>query len=389
MSQNEKTCICYAGFMHRYDDQRFVHKQCAALVKEGYEVVFFAQADSEKVVNGVKVLPVPKVKSLLHRFWMPCQLFPKLLKQKCRVYHFVDPELIIVGLILKLFFRKIVLFDAHEDYVEYARISPYLKGPIKTLCIWLFTCLLNICSKVYDGFVFGDEEVAAEYPNLKNRSICFHHYPLQSMFPESPIPFTERKYDIVYTGNLSEIKGAFEMLEVVRLLKDRRKDFKALFIGQPVRYIEERFNDFIKDNQLENYVEITGRLQYKEMSDLLNDCKVGLIALHDVPKFHKQSATKLFEFFAKGNPVVSVDLPPERKYMDPGIDGLLVPPQDAAAMAEAVYKIISNPEIGQEMAKACRNNFIAKKLYAECDCKKLIEFYDYVLKNPRKLFSRN
>ncbi len=381
-SKSNSIRVCYAGLMHTADDQRFVHKQCAALVRAGYDVVYFAVTDSEQTINGVKIYPLPNVRnlSLLRRLLEPLKLFPKLVAENCQVYHFLDPELLPAGIILKLFFRRHVLFDAHEDYIEYARSSQHL-GPIRHIYALLFRLLLNLASRIFDGFVFGDDLLEKDFLHLDSRKVCFHHFPLLSMFPPSPVPFAQRKYDVVYAGNLSRGKGAFEMLEAVRILKERCEKFRALMIGEP-QYVEEKFYRYIREHKLDDCLKITGHLPYKKVSGLLDQCKVGLIALHDIPKYRKQSSTKLFEYMAKGVPVVSVDLAPERKYMTSGIQGYLVEPENPQAMADAVYEIITNPELGEKMAKACREQVIDKQLYAEKDCGKLLAFYDYILSHP-------
>jgi len=391
MTSNADTIrVCYAGLMHTYDDQRFLHKQCAALVRAGYEVVYFAEADSEMTINGVKIRPVPRVRDL--SFWkrllVPFRLFPRLLRENCRIYHILDPELLVVGLILKLIFKRQVLFDAHEDYVQYVWVSPYVKGFTRYICDLSFRVLLAVATRVYDGFVFGDDSLEREYPQSGDRKTCFHHYALLSMFSPSPIPFAQRKYDVVYAGNLSKGSGAFVMLEAVRLLKQRYGQLRALFIGEPSRYIKEEVYRYIRENDLSECVQITGRLPYARVSGALNECKVGLIALLDLPKFRKQSATKLFEYMAKGIPVVSADLSPERKYLTPGVHGYLVKPGDSKAMADAVYDIVTKPELGEKMAKACRQRVIADGLYAEKECEKLLSFYRFIITHPRRFLGR-
>lgn len=391
VSQSNSIRVCYAGLMHSEDDQRFVHKQCAALVQAGYEVVYFARGDAKTIINGVKVYPLPSASnlSLWKRSLAPWRLLPKLLQEDCRVYHFLDPELLAVGLILKLFFNRQVLFDAHEDYVEYVRVSPYIKGAARHICAFGFRILLALASRIYDGFVFGDDEIAKEYSHLGLRKICFHHFPLRSMFGPSPVPFAERKYDVVYVGNLSKDKGAFVILETLRLLRERYKKLRALLIGEPRRYIKEEFYQYIREHKIDESLEVTGNLPYERVSGLLDQCKVGLIGLLDLPKFRKQSATKLFEYMAKGVPIVSVDLTPERKYMKSGVHGYLVEAENAQAMADATYNIITDSDLGEKMAKACREQVIDMKLYAEEDCEKLLVFYDFILTHPRRLLFRS
>lgn len=377
--------ICYiATSFVAENDFRFAHKQCPGLVKKGFKVSYFVQSDEEKLVDGVKIIPIRREKSKLKQALLPWKLMPRLLRQRCQAYHLGNAELLPIALALKAITRRRVVFDSHEDFIEFVQLKPYLKEPLKSVLVGVVRLIVWVACKTLDGIVFGDEGVQENYPKVrKNRWTFFHHFPLLSMFEPSPISFAQRKYDVVYLGCMSETGGIFVMLEAVALLKQRYKNLRALFIGQPVVYIEERFYNFIKERGLEDTIEVTGRMPYPKVPELLNQAKVGLIGLLDLPKFHKQSATKLFEYMAKGIPCVSVDLPPERRFMISGEHGYLVPPEKPQAMADAVYKIISEPKLGQKMAENCREYLLKQGYYAEKEIDKLAEFYDYILTYPR------
>ena len=67
----------------------------------------------------------------------------------------------------------------------------------------------------------------------------------------------------------------------------------------------------------------------------------------------------------------------------------MVPPEDPRAMADAVYKIISDPELGQKMAENSRKHLLEQGYYAEKEIDSLAEFYDYILAHKRRLFCAN
>lgn len=383
--------ICYvAPSLDIEDDYRFARKQCPGLVKKGFEVSYFLKSNTKRNFQGVNIFPIEHEKNKFKQTLLPWKILGRLLKQPCDAYHLSTAEMLPIALILKLITKRRVVFDFHEDYVEFIRLKPYLKEPFKCLAVGVARLLVWLVCKSMDGLVFGDEAVQESYPSISSkRQVIIHHFPLLSMCPVSPVPFAQRKFDIVYTGNLSRLKGAFEMLEVVRLLKERYKDFRVLFVGGPLSYIKEEFYQYIRDHKLEDCLEITGRVPYERVSGLLDQCKVGLISLHDTLKYRRQSAAKLFEYMAKGIPCVSVDLPPERRFMVEAEHGYFVPPQDPQAMADAVYRIISNPELGQKMAKKSREHFLKKGYYGEKERDKLAEFYHYILAHPRRHFCRS
>ena len=63
----------------------------------------------------------------------------------------------------------------------------------------------------------------------------------------------------------------------------------------------------------------------------------------------------LVEAMASGLPVVASNIPGYREVVRDGIDGLLVPPGDAGALAAAVRRIIGDPGLGEEFRTAGRD----------------------------------
>jgi glycosyltransferase involved in cell wall biosynthesis len=60
------------------------------------------------------------------------------------------------------------------------------------------------------------------------------------------------------------------------------------------------------------------------------------------------------EAMATGLPVVASDLPALRELVTDGIDGLLAPPGDAAAIASAVERVLTEPGLAASIGAAGR-----------------------------------
>ena len=66
--------------------------------------------------------------------------------------------------------------------------------------------------------------------------------------------------------------------------------------------------------------------------------------------------TVALEGLASGRPVVATNNPGMETYVDHGRTGLLVPPEDPGAMADAIGELLSNPERAAEMGAAGRKD---------------------------------
>lgn len=63
------------------------------------------------------------------------------------------------------------------------------------------------------------------------------------------------------------------------------------------------------------------------------------------------SPIKLFEALAAGRPIVATDLPSTRELLQDGRDALLVPPDDALALAAAIRRLLADRGLAERLAR--------------------------------------
>jgi glycosyltransferase involved in cell wall biosynthesis len=64
--------------------------------------------------------------------------------------------------------------------------------------------------------------------------------------------------------------------------------------------------------------------------------------------------TALLEAMAMGRPIVATDRAILRDYVEDGVDALLVPPEDPAALRAAVERVLGDPELARSLGAAAR-----------------------------------
>jgi glycosyltransferase involved in cell wall biosynthesis len=74
------------------------------------------------------------------------------------------------------------------------------------------------------------------------------------------------------------------------------------------------------------------------------------------PSLWEGVGTALREAMLLGRPIVASDIPAHREFVTHGVDGLLVPPADAEALATAILRLLRDPEeaaaIGRRAAES-------------------------------------
>ena len=107
--------ICHISTVHPKLDIRIFWKECRSLKKHGFDVNLIITADENETIEGVNIIALKPHKSRLERVTLKqIEALLKALKCDADLYHFHDPELIGLGLILKLLGKK-VIYDVHED----------------------------------------------------------------------------------------------------------------------------------------------------------------------------------------------------------------------------------------------------------------------------------
>jgi glycosyltransferase involved in cell wall biosynthesis len=102
-------------------------------------------------------------------------------------------------------------------------------------------------------------------------------------------------------------------------------------------------------------VELRGYLPYARVADELRSARVALLPLPDEPVArYFTSPLKLFDYMAAGVPIVASDLPAIREVLRHGENALLARPDDPAAFADAVRRLVAAPDLAQRLGRQAR-----------------------------------
>ena len=78
-----------------------------------------------------------------------------------------------------------------------------------------------------------------------------------------------------------------------------------------------------------------------------------------LPSYREGLPVSLLEAAACGKPIVTTNVPGCREVIRHRVNGLLIPPRNASALADAVVMLLENPQLRHELG--CRGREIAIK----------------------------
>jgi len=163
---------------------------------------------------------------------------------------------------------------------------------------------------------------------------------------------------ILFASRLLRDKGLDTFVEAARLVRARGVPATFVLSGAPDPESPSSVSaGDVAAWEHEGAIEYLGR--QSDMAAVLAGCHV--VAL---PTRYGEGVPKiLLEAAAAGRPIIATDWPGCREVVRDGINGLLVAPGDAAALAEAMVRLIQSPGLREEFGRAGR--LIAEQEFAE------------------------
>ncbi len=158
---------------------------------------------------------------------------------------------------------------------------------------------------------------------------------------------------LLYVGNSEDRnKGARYLLEALHLLKEKSKpaalDFHLTLVDRP-REALELAPRLAAELGLEDCVTFSGRVSREELVRLYNRAQLVVS-----PSLYEGFGLPAAEAMACGVPVVATTAGAFPEVIEDGATGLLVPPADPAALADAIGRLMSDAALRRRMGEAGR-----------------------------------
>ncbi|MGN7939441.1 glycosyltransferase family 4 protein [Virgibacillus sp. 6R] len=371
------TKICVLTTVHQAYDGRIYHKQCKSLKKAGYDVTLLAPKPDKMIKNdGINLIPIEKPKNELKRFLHAFKVFKLAKETKADLYHFHDPELIPVGVLLRIFTRKPVIFDVHEHYPNAIMSKKYLKSWLKKPIRLAYEIIEKLSLPILSGVIYTTEEIGKRYKSYTSCKI--ENYPLTDMFP----PLQKVKGDhhtLLYLGGITRIRGIEELIDGFAKVAIERPEAKLLFVGGfESDSFEREIKQKVKEHHLEEKVQFKGKVPYEQIEEYLSTASIGIIPYLPVPNHLVCLPNKLFEYMAAGVAVISSDFPHYRKVVESSSSGLLIDPESPQSIAKAMISLLDDATLTDEMGQNGRVAFETKYNW-NSEEEKLVAFYRKIL----------
>jgi glycosyltransferase involved in cell wall biosynthesis len=160
-------------------------------------------------------------------------------------------------------------------------------------------------------------------------------------------------------GRYVEKKGFGDLIEACRLLRARNFDFTCGIVGGGP--LEAQLQGQIAEAKLEQFVQLLGPRSQTEVRRMLAAAQIFVLAcVLEKDGGSDNLPTVIMEAMLARTPVISTELAGVPEMITSGQDGLLVPPQNPSALADAIGKLLTDPVAAERLGQQGRLTAEAK-----------------------------
>ena len=239
-------------------------------------------------------------------------------------------------------------FDARQDRWALQRLlrSPGLRG-IVAISAGLADDLVDALAVPEERILVAHDAVRLAGPNTAEASGT-------RSTDQRRTASLDRTLVVGYTGSLFSGRGVDVLLAAVR----RAPWLRLHLVGGPAPVATQLRAELAAEGLAERVTvhgvvtPVRARALQREFDVLVAPFATKVLTDSGVDSTRWMSPMKIFEYMASGRPMVTSDLPVLREVLRPGVDALMVRPEDPDALLEALGQLRDDPEFGELLARS-------------------------------------
>jgi glycosyltransferase involved in cell wall biosynthesis len=166
------------------------------------------------------------------------------------------------------------------------------------------------------------------------------------IFSQRPEPAEPVK--VIMVSRLLRDKGVYEFIGAAKIVRSKNSSVQFLLVGDiddgnPTSMNSEAIAS------LANSMDVTWLGARTDIAELLAESHIACL-----PSYREGLPKSLIEAASVGRPIVTTDAPGCREVVTHMVNGLLVQPRDAQALALAIEKLVENPNLRKLMGEENR-----------------------------------
>jgi glycosyltransferase involved in cell wall biosynthesis len=345
--EQRRPLICIVTSIHPdFDARIFKHAKAAAAMGYEVDIVCPWKAGGFPIPPHVRLIAFERVPSRAARlFLVPARIVRLLLARRYALYHFHDLDLLWIMALLKIFLRRPVIYDCHENYADEMGHKPYLPPWARPLLAFVVRWYERIFASIVRDVVLVVPTQRRTFKSAWYRTLLVRNFAELALEKERADDLTTRPAACISIASQYVNNGALLVLEVARAVARTHPEVKFYVVD---RYgtdaaLRARVLREIEEPDLKGRVVMLPNVLPPDIMKNLNRGTIGLTLGLPSPTLEAGLPTKLFEYMAAGLPVVAADFASSRAVVEESHCGILVKPGDVGGFRDAIVSLVDDP----------------------------------------------
>ena len=330
-------------------------------IKSGFKVYLLSNVNEHKNKierNGIKVIPLRFLKrsriNIFLELFSLFEIFLILKKIKPSILHSVALKPVIYGSVISFILPKVKIINAlgglgfifSSGSIKARVLRPIIFNLLKLVCRIKKN---KIIIQNNDDLLFVIEKLGIKKENvslIQGAGVDIKKFST-TKFADSPI--------VVLASRMIWDKGVKEFVNAAKALNKKGIKAKFILVGKP----DKQNPRFIPEKKLAkwNKLEFVDWIGYQE--NMVDIFKTALIV--SLPSFYGEGIPKvLIEAMSCSRAIVTTNMPGCRDLVIDQLNGILVKPKDQKDLANALEKLILNPNLCKKMGQKGREMAVKK-----------------------------
>ncbi|MEE1133047.1 MAG: glycosyltransferase [Caryophanon sp.] len=364
--------------IHKWEDIRVFKKEAKTLAQNGYRVTLYAKHKEALKLNsnGIEIIDINKnMSGLISRIKLQLRMFKTVKQSDASIFHFHNPDTLIIALLSKILLRKKVIYDTHEDFSQRIMMRVWIPKLLRYPAAKAIEFLEKRATNILDKVIVTQQELDDKY---NNNTLVLLNAPVVNRELVMDKDFTQKIFRVIYIGGISHERGIEEFLSAYGEFVENKKhiqEFEFYLIGP----CSNKYLNQLKANQYWHLVNYLGELPQEEAFAYLEKSDVGICTILDVGDHKNTSANKLYEYQMYQVPFIATNFEKWKAELASINSGIFINPNNKQDIINALEKLYSNPALRCKMGQNGRE-YILKEFNWGFEEKKLLSLYEEILK---------
>lgn len=220
------TKVWLISSVHQALDNRIFYREARSLQRAGYDVTVIAQHTHSEIKDGIQIVPLSH-KPRWQRPVLWISILRNVINSRSDIYHFHDPELLLISPFIRLLTRRPTIYDIHEATADFIDIKEDIPFPVRSILSRIVRWLEPFLAMRENGLIFADEKIASGYAKYNEPKAILCNFP-ERAFIENALKATEGLHNkhpsILYLGSIKRNRGTALMVDAFHLVINNKPD---------------------------------------------------------------------------------------------------------------------------------------------------------------------